>query len=190
MILGDLISQANATSVALNHLISQLANTTSGTGAGTEAGITAIVLAILGIASSITEYFRRNSQSNTRSDNIIKSEQERNDSGKETDAAIKDHADLFLKLSQLLISDPNLRKIFEGDCGRQFLDSVNRNVLEWGKDFSAYYEKKQQLPEDSSRDPVIRRTAEIRKSLEIALAKSIESLIAFCIPRVTLRVDA
>jgi hypothetical protein len=64
-----------------------------------------------------------------------------------------------------LISDTNLRKIFEGDCGRQFLDSVNRNVLEWGKDFSAYYEKKQQLPEDSSRDAVIRRTAEIRKSL-------------------------
>ena len=113
MILGDLISQTNATSIALNYLISQLANTTSGTGSvtGTQAGITAIVLAILGIASSITEYFRRNSQSNTRSDNIIKSEQERNESSKETDAVIKDHADLFLKLSQLLISDTNEKNL-------------------------------------------------------------------------------
>ena len=54
-----------------------------------------------------------------------------------------------------------MKGIVEGS----FSIRLTETYVEWGKDFSAYYEKKKQLPEDSSRDAVIRRTAEIRKSL-------------------------
>jgi hypothetical protein len=161
MILSDIILQTNATSTALNHLVSQLG---TGNATTTDTGITGLILAIVGIASAITESLRRNAQSNSRIDNINKSGQERNDSLKGTDAAVKDHSDLFQQLTELLMSDSNLRNLFE-QRGRQFLDSVNRNVIEWSKDFSAYYDKMQSLPEDSSKDATIRKMAEIRKSL-------------------------
>jgi len=158
MILSDIILQTNATSTAL---LSQLG---TGNATTTDTGITGLILAIVGIASAITESLRRNAQSNSRIDNINKSGQERNNSLKGTDSAVKDHSDLFQQLTELLMSDSNLRNLFE-QRGRQFLDSVNRNVIEWSKDFSAYYDKMQSLPEDSSKDATIRKMAEIRKSL-------------------------
>ena len=123
-----------------------------------------MIFAIVAIASAVTESLRRNAQSNSRTNSINKAEEDRNDSLKGTDAAVKDHADLFQQLTELLMTDNNLRNLFE-QKGRQFLDSVNRDVIEWDKDFSAYCDRKQPLQEDSSKDAAIRKIAEIRKSL-------------------------
>ena len=43
--------------------------------------------------------------------------------------------------------------------------NVNQDLIEWQKDLGAYYDKKTKLKEDKSKDPQIRKTAEVRKSL-------------------------
>jgi X-X-X-Leu-X-X-Gly heptad repeat protein len=108
-----------------------------------------------------------NSQSKSRSDSFNESTKDGTASLKKTDKAVSDHANMFQDLVEIFLSDKNLRNVFENNQkGRQFLDKVNRDVIEWRKDFSAYYEKKQEiLPEDKSTDSVIRKTADTRKLL-------------------------
>lgn len=103
-------------------------------------------------------------QSTSRSSSFNRAAEESKNSLEKTDEAVKDHAEMFRQLTQLLLSDPNLRSIFESKGG-QFLKSVTRDVIEWQKDISAYYDKKQLLTEDSSTDSVIKETADTRKSL-------------------------
>jgi hypothetical protein len=139
--------------------------TAAGTAAvtGNDTGIAAIILGILGIAGAVTEYLRRRSQSNTRSDNFNNAGEEGKASVKETDKAIKDHSDMFHQLTKLLLFSPDLRKIF-AEKGRPFMNSVNKDLLEWQRDFGAYYDRQQKLDQDNSRDRIIRDTAKIRKS--------------------------
>jgi hypothetical protein len=103
-------------------------------------------------------------QSTNRSNSFNTAAEDGKNSLEKTDEAVKDHAEMFRQLTQLLLSDPNLKEIFESK-GKQFLESVTRDVLEWQKDISAYYEKKQTLTEDSSTDSIIKKTADTRKSL-------------------------
>jgi hypothetical protein len=124
----------------------------------------AIILASAGIISVFAEWLRRRTQSNNRSESFNKSTEESKDSLGKTDEAVWDHSRLFMELTQLLISDPNLRKLFQ-EKGNDFLRKVNQDVIEWQKDLGAYYDKKPKLKEDKSKDPQIRKTAEVRKSL-------------------------
>lgn len=86
-----------------------------------------------------------------------------------------DHSRLFTELAQQLISDPNLRKLFQ-EKGNDFLRKVNQDVIEWHKDLGAYYDERPKLKEDKSRDPQIRKTAEVRKTLVPDVPPRIRSL--------------
>lgn len=128
MIISALIAQTNSTAPGLNALLSQTNST----------GIAAVILAILGIVAGVTEYFRRSRQSDDRSDNFNTLAVKAKDSIKQTDLAVKQHADMFKRLTQILLIDEKLRGIFQKH-GMDFLDDVNEDAIKWKNDIEAYY---------------------------------------------------